>query len=178
MCLTLLASPVRSRRSVRGIVALTFVAVVAFALGCGGGGGGAGGGSGGGGGPATTTTTFTSSTGKVAQGANFTLTGTVKSSNSSNTPTGTLTLYDSTLGFSLAAVAMANGAAQAQLTDDGSFPYVPGTHSVSAQYSGDSKNLGSHSGNLNITIIGPIPVGVSGQTSSDVHVLPITITIQ
>ena len=73
---------------------------------------------------------------------------------------------------------MANGAAQAQLTDNGSFPYVPGTHSVNAQYSGDSNNLGSHSGNLNITIIGPIPVGVSGQTSADVHVLPITITIQ
>jgi len=176
----LLGSP-RRRRWPGSILGLIFIGVAAFAIGCatggsGGGGSGGGGGGGGGGGPVATTTSLTSTSGKIAAGASATLTATVKSSNA---VTGYVSFNDASFpGVIAPYVNVVNGTAQAQMTNTGSLSADPGTHAITAAYSGDGNNQPSQSGILNIVVTGTRQVLVVGQTSVDSHTVELNVTIQ
>lgn len=116
-----------------GYACLLFGAVT-YALGCGGGGSGGVGGSGGGGSTAATSTTLTVANTKVSTSnlaATVQVTGT-------NSPTGTVSLGVAGESWSFNKATLSNGTAQ--------FSYylgAPGAFQMTAQYSGDARNLPS-----------------------------------
>jgi hypothetical protein len=137
---------------------------------------GGGGGGGGGGGQVSTTTSLTSTSGKISSGAGASLTATVKSSNS---VTGYVNFNDASFpGVIAPYVNVINGTAQAQMIDAGSLSADPGTHAITAAYSGDVNNQPSQSGILNIVVTGTRAVLVVGQTSVDSHTTELNLTIQ
>jgi hypothetical protein len=166
------------RRRHRLALASGLVCLLSLALGCGGGssltsGGGGGGGSGGGGGGNAVPTTVTLSVAsvKVPQNSNLVLTATV---NSTKPITGTVTFLDASFpGVIAPNLNLTNGTAQAQT----SFLNV-GTHVLSVQYSGDTNNQQSTSGNLNVVITGTTSQQVGAQTSIDMHLISVSVTIQ
>jgi len=173
------------RRSPGFVLGLFLVATITFGIGCGTGGSGSGGGGGGpigggdgGGAPGVvaTTTTLTSTSAKIAPGASTTLTATI---NSSKTFTGYVNFNDASFPYVIAPnVNVVDGTAQAQMINTGSLSADPGTHAITAAYSGDVSNEPSQSGTLNIVVTGPIAVLVVGQTSVDTHTAYLNVTIQ
>jgi hypothetical protein len=131
------------RKKYRPALGFGLVCVLSFALGCG------GGGYGGGGGPVATTTKITiggnAPSTKVGSGTGITLLISVNASVGAN---GQVQLIDgaTTVG---SAVSVMNGSARID-----NVTLLPGTHSLSAHYLGDSKTLASSSGALNITSTG------------------------
>jgi hypothetical protein len=156
----LLPVPLRLRRLA---YAYLFLGAVTFALGCGAGGDGSGGGgSGGGGGSATpTSTTLTVGSTKVAASnlaATVQVTGT-------NSPTGSASLGVVGESWSFNTATLVNGTAQ--------FSYylgAPGAFLMSAQYSGDSRNLPSQI-HTPLTIV---QTGVAGNMTVSVTIGPTT----
>lgn len=153
------------RRLLRLSFGLAVLGLLSFAAGCG------GGGSGGGGNPTPTTTSISTTSTKLPQNNQVTLTGNVTGSGSA-TPTGSVAFLSSNCQAG-GTIALVSGAAQFQFLS----PNI-GTCGYSAQYSGDSKNLSSKSGTLNITFTGTIPVSVTGQTSTDTHITQVSVTLQ
>jgi hypothetical protein len=173
--------PVGSRRT-RMVTASTLACGLCLLLGffgCGGGGptGGGGGGEGGGGGgePVSTFVTLTASSVKVpyspSSGGSVNLTANVTSS---KTPGGTVTFsIDGSNGFSVSS-SVVSRVAQYQLTG-----LAVGIHSVTAQYSGDSNNLGSQTqGSLNIAVTGQTGVSVGANTGSLSHTIAINFNLE
>jgi hypothetical protein len=130
------------RKRYRAALGLGLVCVLRFTLGCSGYGGG-----GGGGGPVATTTKITVSSAKLASNdpTGFKFTINVTASVGAN---GQVQLFDgtNTLGTS---VTVSNGTAM--ITSAG---LLPGTHSISAHYLGDTYTQASQSGMLNVTSTG------------------------
>jgi hypothetical protein len=170
LALWLLPIHLRLRRLAHACLLL---GVISFAVGCGGGSsGGDGGGGTGGGGPATpTNTTLNVLSTKVATStlpANVIVTGT-------NSPTGSVSLGVVGESYSFNTATMMNGGAQ--------FEYylgLPGAFSMTALYSGDSKNLASQV-HTPLTVV---QTGVAGSIAVNINVGPaanqttIPITIQ
>jgi len=176
--LLLLFSP-RRRRRTGSILGLTIFGVAAFAIGCGtgsGGVGGSGGGVGGGGGAVATTTGLTATSGKIGPGASATLTAVVKSSNA---VTGYVNFFDASFPDVIAPyVNVVNGMAQAPMTNAGSLSADPGTHVITAAYSGDANNQPSQSGGINIVVTGTRAVLVAAQTSVNLHTVEVNVIVQ
>lgn len=155
--------------------ACLLLGAISFAVGCGGassgGYSGGGGGGGGGGGPATpTTTALNVSSTKVATSTipvNVIVTGT-------NSPTGSVSLGVVGESYSFNTATMMNGGAQ--------FEYylgAPGAFSMTAQYSGDSRNLASQV-HTPLTVVqtgvaGSVTVNITVGPTSNQATIPITI---
>ena len=155
------------RKYRRSTASLGMVCLLILAVGCGSGGGNGGGG--GGGGQVPTTLTLTTSAMKVPSGSMVTMTVTV---NSTQSPTGTVTLGEP--GLQLGAGAVINGTATFQ------FLNLPvGTHVIGAAYSGDANNQGSQtSGTIAVVITGTVQINVSGTTGALTRTAPVSVTIQ
>jgi hypothetical protein len=128
--------PTRRFRLRRPAYASLILSALSLAIGCGGGGGSTGGGGTGGGGSSLTPTSTTLSVAstKVQPGANLMATVQVNG----NSPTGQVKLGVVGLSYSMNTQTLNNGQAQ--------FPYYlgsPGGYLMTAQYSGDSRNLSS-----------------------------------
>ena len=171
LCLLWLFRP-RGMLRYRVVTVLTSFCVLGFLLSCGAGGGGNGIGGGGGGGQVqvSTSVTLTTSGIKVPSTSPPTIQAKV---NSTNAITGSVTFYD--LGTVVnVSIVLPDGTA----TMGGFSPY-PGTHVITASYSGDGNNLPSKtSGPLNQVITGTIYTGVQGATGGFSSGATIPITIQ
>jgi hypothetical protein len=152
--------------------ACLLLGAISFAVGCGGGSsGGDGGGGGGGGGPATpTTTALTVSSTKLATS---TLSANVQV-NGTNSPAGSVSLGVVGESYSFNTAMMMNGGAQ--------FEYylgAPGAFSMTAIYSGDSRNLGSQV-HTPLTVVqtgvaGTMTVNITVGPTSSQATIPLTI---
>ena len=112
----------------------------------------------------------------MAVGASATLTATVKSAGAA---TGYLIFNDASFPGSIGGYEnVVNGTAQVQMTNSGSLSADPGTHAITAVYSGDASNQSSQSGALNIVVTGTRAVLIVGQTSIDSHTSELNVTIQ
>jgi hypothetical protein len=94
-----------------------------------------------------TTTSLSASATQLTQGQSVTFTATVAPQSGSNVPTGTVTFLDGTTSLG-AGQLNARGVATFSSTSLG-----VGTHSISASYSGDSKDSGSSSTAVSVTVI-------------------------
>ncbi|MGB6484566.1 MAG: Ig-like domain repeat protein [Candidatus Acidiferrales bacterium] len=153
------------RRSLHAAWGFGLACLLSFAMGCGGGSGPAG--------PYSTTTTISASSTKIAQGSSLTLTGTVQSTGPTS-PTGDINFNFANCAYTTSE-AVTNGAAQIQLM---SGFLRPGTCAVTAQYTGDTNDLPSSSAVLNIAFTGNTQQQIMGQTSTDIHIIDVNVTIQ
>jgi hypothetical protein len=94
---------------------------------------------------------------------------------SSKTPGGTVTFtVDGNSNWFLTPSPVVGDAAQAQLTN-----LAPGVHTISAQYSGDSKTSSSQTqGALNVAVTGPVGVTVQGSTGGLIHQTAVSFDLQ
>jgi len=159
------------RRSASAACGLGLACILSFAIGCGGGAAASTGG-GGGGGPVPTTTVLSTARTKVAQSAGLTLSASVTSSKA---VTGAVN-FSTPNCFDTFPVTVANGAAQITLTNP-TFIQI-GTCTWFAAYGGDSNNLGSQSGSLNVAITGTATFQLSGTTAGTVHWLSVSVNFQ
>ena len=154
------------RRSLQAAWGLGLVCIVTFAIGCGGGAGASSPPPG----PVPTTTTISAASTKVPQNLTLTLNAKVTST---QTVTGSVTIGSANCNLASGGT-VTGGALQV-----GFNPILPaGTCAFQAQYFGDQNNQSSVSGTLNIAITGSASLQVVGQTSTDVHTIPINVTIQ
>jgi hypothetical protein len=169
----LILSLLVARRRLRIATGLAFASVMMVALGCGGGSAQTIG-SGGPVGPVTTTTSMAISSTKVAAGTPFTLTANITSS---KPVTGTVNFFDMGPGGAglglVPPVPVVNGVAQTPAT-----LFLVGTHQIVAQYSGDSQNQPSKSGNLSVTATGTSSVQVTATSGVLLHVVSVQVTVQ
>jgi len=152
--------------------ACALLGILSFALGCGGGSGGGVGGGGGGGGSATpTTTTLTVPSTKVST-SNLQATVQVSGGNS---PTGSVSLGVVGESYSFNTATLVNGAAQYSY-----YLGAPGAFLMTAQYSGDSRNLPSQV-HTPLTVV---QTGMAGTMTTNVTIgltfkqTSVTLTIQ
>lgn len=175
-----LLSLISAGRKRRVTASLGLAGLACLLLSCGGssannvngGGGGGGGNGGGGGGPSPTSITLTTSALKVPVGGTFTLTATLHATNSAS---GYVNFLDPTSGLGVVAGApVVNGTATAQVS------YITiGTHTLGAQYLGDSNNQGSQTaGSINVVITGTASVYVYGSTSILQHYAFFNVAVQ
>jgi pro-kumamolisin-like protein/Big-like domain-containing protein len=151
------------RKRYRAALGLGLVCVLSFTLGCGGYGGG------GGGGPAATTTKITVTSTKVPSGTNIGFSIAVNSSAAAN---GQVQLFDGTATQGTP-VTVSNGSATIMAS------LLPGTHSISAHYLGDSYTQASQSGALNVTVTGgPVSLAITTAPAATPAASPINVTIQ
>ena len=111
---------------------------------------------------------MTASATKVAQGSILTLTATVTGSS----PTGVVTFSSNSSYCPSGTNSLVGGTASFQLTAS------PGTCAFTANYGGDSNNLGSSSGTLNIVFTGSTNLTIYGTTGPDTHEIEVPVTIQ
>jgi hypothetical protein len=167
--LLLLFFPRRSRRY-RIAAGLASISVFGFLVSCGSGGGSGGPGGGGAANQVSTSISLTTSGIKVPNTAPPTIQAKVSSS---RTVTGTVTFYDAEF-TALVSNVQPDGTA----TMPGFSPY-PGTHVITASYSGDSNNLPSKTNSaLSQVITGMIDTGVVGTTGGLNSGTTVPITIQ
>jgi hypothetical protein len=151
-----------SRRREYAALGCALLCVVSFAIGCGGGGGG--------GGPVPTTTTLTASSNRVSQGTPVIFSISI---NSSQTPGGTVQLFDAGQPLGSAVTVQAG---IASITSSG---LPTGVHSITARYSGDANNQGSTSSTVNMVITGNVPLQITAASGSGIsHTADLTVTIQ
>ena len=154
------------------------IGLIGLVMGCGGGAASISGGNGGGGGgtgpsPTDTTTTLTVSGTKVA--SNTAVTASISVSGTQS-PTGTVTIFDNTVNEGLNTVALVNGQAQTQFNFAG-----VGSHSLVAQYSGDTKNKASQTQSPIVVVVTGTLTGtiwLNANTGADYKQIPITLTVQ
>jgi hypothetical protein len=75
-------------------------------------------------------------------------------------------------GYSNGEMALTAGTATLNMTLG-----FPGVYAITAQYNGDSENLGSTSAGINQAVTGSTIIEVSGQTSVISHSVNVTATI-
>ncbi len=119
-------------------------------------------------GPFATTTALTTSSPKMAQGTQFTLTATVTGQGG---PTGTVNFYAN--GGWIGTSNLTAGTATLSVN----LPF-PGLYSVNAQYLGDARNETSTSANVAEAVTGTTVFQVNGQTGSLYHSTNVTVTLQ
>jgi len=163
--------PVRLRLRRLAYVSV-FLSSISVVLGCGGGGGSGGGTGGGGGGPATPTSVTLSVPNTKVSAPNLLATVQV---NGTNSPAGSVSLGVVGESWSFNTAPLVNGAAP--------FSYylgAPGAFSMTANYSGDSRNLPSHIQ----TPLTVVQTGAAGNMTINVAIGPttkqtsVTLTIQ
>jgi hypothetical protein len=145
------------------------IGLVSLAIGCG------GGSTGGGGGPTQTATTIklTVPGAKVASNVYGTATVTVTGTQS---PTGTVTIFDNTSNQSIGSASLVNGQAQMQIGFAG-----VGSHSLIAQYAGDANNKASQTQSPIVVVVTGTLTGtvwLSADTGADHKAIPLTLTVQ
>jgi hypothetical protein len=118
--------------------------------------------------PTATSTTVTTSAAKVAQGSPLTITAKVTGSGN---PTGSVTFYASNSWIGQANLTMGTA------TLNTSLPFA-GIYSLTAQYSGDTNNQPSSSSGVSEAVTGSTTFQVNGQTSSLLHFVYVTVTLQ
>ncbi len=138
----------RGRKRLRAAVCLSLLCVLSFTLGCGG--GSSAGGGGGGTQNATHTTISVTNAKQPSTSNNFAFNVAVTSTGTN--PTGQVQLFDASTALGLP-IAISNGSASINT----GLPTI-GTHAVSAHYLGDTANLPSASGALNLTVTGTTTV--------------------
>jgi hypothetical protein len=121
------------------------------------------------GGPVATTTKITVTSTKVAMGTNISFAIAVNASVGAN---GQVQLYDGTATLGTPTT-VSNGAAT--IMNAG---LLPGTHSISAHYLGDTYTQASNSGALNIAITGTSTLAISASPAATNGTPNINITIQ
>jgi len=156
--LLMLVMPKRRRRV--QLLLVVFAAGIAASLsGCGGNGS-----------PKSTALALTSSSTKVASGSAVTLEATISSSDN---VTGTVTFSDN--GTAIGSPATVSGGVATLSTSTLSV----GTHSITATYSGDNKNLSSQSADtLNQTITGTFNLTLNATSGTLSHALTVPATLQ
>ena len=158
-------------KRLRSCLPLATTCILLLVPGCGGGGAGAGGGGGGGSvTPTATTTVLTTTSSKVGPTDSFTLTAAV----TGKSPAGYVVFYDYGQQAS-GQVAVVNGQAQLSSLGNG---FGIGIHQFTAQYSGDTHNLGSTSSSTSMVMTGTAYISVQGITGSDLHLISGTIGLQ
>jgi Bacterial Ig-like domain (group 3) len=101
---------------------------------------------------AATTTAITASAATITAGASVTLTTTITgASGSTGVPTGTVTFFDGTTTLGTGTL---NGSAVATYATSS---LATGTHSITAQYGGDSNFAASTSTAVTVTVQAPVP---------------------
>lgn len=131
-----------------------------------------GGSSGGGGGPTPTSISLSVSSTKVPFAPSGGIVNLTANVTSSKTPGGTVTFILD--GGNSTNSSVQNGVAQAQLIG-----LVVGTHTISAQYSGDANTLASQTkGSLDVVVTGPFTVSVQGSTGGLNHSTSLTFNLQ
>jgi hypothetical protein len=162
--LFLLVPALRGRKQFRAALGLSLLCVLSFTLGCGGGSSSGGGGAGSTQNATHTTVTVTNAK-QASASNNFAFNVAVTGAN----PTGQVQLFDAGTALGLP-VTLSNGTASINTG-----LATIGTHAVSAHYLGDTTNLPSASGTLNLTVTGtttlPLTATPSGSGS-------IALTIQ
>jgi len=155
---------VPGRRRYRITLGLWLICVLSLPIGCGGGGGG------GVVGPIATATKITAPTTKAAQGAALTFNVAVTAAGAPS-GNGTVQLLDG--GNVVATASAVNGVATfTNITSLG-----PGTHTISAHYSGDTSTQASQSGGVNVTVTGNTTVGIATNPASSNSNATISLTI-
>lgn len=96
--------------------------------------------------PTATTTALSASSASVAVGTSVTFTATVTAAKGTPTPTGTVNFYD---GATKLGVGTVNGSGVAAYSTSS---LAKASHSITAVYGGDSRNLGSTSGAVNVAV--------------------------
>jgi hypothetical protein len=154
------------RKKYRAALGLGLVCVLSFTLGCG---GGYGGGGGGGVTQAATVTKLTAPTGKVASGTAFTFS--VSVTGGTPAPSGMVQLFDGGTMIGTAA-AVSGGTAT---------PTAPalsvGTHAITAHFLGDTYNLASASGTLNLTVTGSTTIAITTSPAATPVAAALNMTI-
>jgi len=153
------------RKRYRAALGLGLVCVLSFTLGCSGYGSG-----GGGGGPVATTTKIIVSSAKLASNdpTGFKFTINVTASVAAN---GQVQLFDGTNTLGTPAT-VSNGTAM--ITNAG---LLPGTHSISAHYLGDTYTQASQSGMLNVTSTGTTTFAIMATPAASNGSPTVNITI-
>jgi hypothetical protein len=154
------------RKRYRAALGLGLVCVLSFTLGCSSGYGGGGGG----GGPVATTTKITVNSAKLASSdlTGFRFTISVTASVGAN---GQVQLFDGTTTLG-APVTVSNGTATIM-----SAGLLPGTHSISAHYLGDTYTQASNSGTLNVTSTGTTTFAITATPAASNGSPTVNITI-
>jgi len=164
---TLILLLLPGRKRYRAAFSLGLICAISFVIGCGGGGSGGGGG---GGGLTPTTTKLTLSATKVQASGSLTVSATV----TGGTPTGNVQfVVDGAALGTPVSIATASAGITVTAANAPSFLPIVGTHTVTAQYQGDSTTAASSSGTLNVTITGTtnLPItGTSGSSSTNANV--------
>jgi hypothetical protein len=119
-------------------------------------------------GPFSTSTTASTASAKVAQSTPFALTAKVAGQGN---PSGAINFYAN--GGWIGTSNLVAGTA----TFNASLPFA-GLYSITAQYQGDSNNLGSTSPGVSEVISGATVFQVNGQTSNLFHSVNVTVTLQ
>ena len=158
----------RKRKDLRPSVGFGLICMISLVIGCGGGSSSSSPPPPPPSGPFATSTSLSIGSSKVAQNASVTLSVKVTGQGS---PTGQIGFYAN--GGWIGTAPLAAGTASLNAT----FPF-PGIFSVTAQYSGDSNNLSSTSPGVSESVTGSTVMQLSGQTSSLVHSVNVTVNLQ
>ncbi len=164
-----------STRQVRRMAGAGFaISLLSFAIGCGGSGSsGAGGGGGGGGGGGATPSSVTLSVANTKVPNTTSIAATVVVSGT-QTPTGTVILYDGQFAVG-GPVPLVNGKAQINFT---AAPTV-GSHVLTATYSGDTKNLASKTNSsLVVVTTGTATLFLNARTGTDLKQIIVSLNVQ
>jgi hypothetical protein len=158
------------RKRYRAALGLGLVCVFSFILGCGGGSGG------GGGGQTVTVTHLTVSSTKLAATGTLTVSATV----TGGTPAGNVQFFVDGAAAAGNAVPVASGTTGNIMLTATSAPalfQLIGTHTLGAQYLGDTTTQPSVSGSLNITITGTTQLPISASPASSNANATVSLTI-
>jgi hypothetical protein len=161
---------VPGRKRYRAALGLGLLCALSFTLGCNG--------SYGGGGTSATTTHLTVSTTKVASNGSITVSATVTTTGA-RALTGNVQFFaDGTaIGSAVPLTSGSTGNITVTAAQAPAFLNLVGTHSFSAHYLGDTYNLASQSGSLNIAVTGTTTVGITGTSGSATANGTISLTI-
>ncbi|HKT46342.1 MAG TPA: Ig-like domain-containing protein, partial [Candidatus Acidoferrales bacterium] len=136
------------RKRLRAVLSLGLVSLLSLAIGC-------NSSSNQNSGPAASTTKLTVTSSKVPSTNANGFQVTVNVTGGSVTPSGQVQIFDQTTNTTAPPVALTNGSANINLT------LTVGTHTVIAQYLGDSKHNTSQSGALNLTTTGTAQITIT-----------------
>jgi len=161
-CLLFLGTPIRTNRRLRGMLIIALcVGLTAMTIGCGGSSSSS----------STATLSLSSSRPKAASGSSITLKATVGGKHASSA-TGTVTFYDGATALGSAAQVSA-GAASITVPS-----LSVGTHTITANYSGDTKNSAAPSNALQQVITGQTTIQIVAVSGTVTQTASLDVTLQ
>jgi hypothetical protein len=113
-----------------------------------------------------TTTTLAASSATVTAGQSVTFTATVAETSGSGVPTGTVTFYDGTTSLGTGTLSSSGSATYSTSS------MAVGSHSITANYGGDTNNASSTSAAISVTVTATPLVSTTTLTSSSASVAP------